>query len=134
MLHGPKSTQDNARTLRRAMTLPELLLWRELRRRPGGLRFRRQHPAGSYILDFFCPAIKLAVEVDGEAHNRGDRPAKDQRRDAWLAAQGVRVMRIPARDVLERLDAVVAMIAAMASAARYPSTSFAGPPPPPGED
>ena len=134
MIHGPSSTQAHARRLRRNLSLPEVLLWRVLRARPAGLRFRRQHPAGRYVLDFFCPSARLAVEVDGEAHGRGDRPERDALRDAWLAAQGVRVVRVRAVDVLDDLDAVVLHIVSAVPAARYPSTSFAGPPPPPGED
>ncbi|MGK6355969.1 endonuclease domain-containing protein [Sphingomonas sp. DT-207] len=82
MLHGPKLTQRRAAKLRREMSLPEVLLWQQLRKRPGGLRFRRQHPAGAYSLDFFCPRYKLAIEVDGEAHERGDQPERDAARDA----------------------------------------------------
>ncbi|WP_319951606.1 endonuclease domain-containing protein [Sphingomonas canadensis] len=96
------------------MSLPEVLLWQELRKRPGGLKFRRQHPAGSFILDFFCARHRLAIEVDGEAHDRGDRPVRDQRRDAMLIAAGIRVLRIPAKEVLGDLDAVVAHIVATA--------------------
>ncbi|HEX7877449.1 MAG TPA: endonuclease domain-containing protein [Sphingobium sp.] len=129
MLYGPKQTQRRARELRRAMTLPEVLLWQELRKRPGGLRFRRQHPAGAYVLDFFCPGVKLAVEVDGEIHGRGDQPERDAARDAWLADQGVRVMRVPAVDVLHDVEAVVRHIIV-----GYPSTAFGGPPPLIGED
>nr|WP_324255282.1 DUF559 domain-containing protein [Sphingomonas sp. PL-96] len=70
MLHGSEATQKLARKFRREMSLPEVLLWRELRARPAGLRFRRQHPAGPYVLDFFCSAQRLAVEVDGDAHGR----------------------------------------------------------------
>lgn len=110
MLHGPKPTQQRARKLRHEMSLPEVLLWRELRKRPGDLRFRHQHPAGDYVLDFFCPRYRLALEVDVEAHDRGDRPERDLVRDAWLAAQGVRVLRVAARDVLGDLDAVVRLI------------------------
>ena len=86
MLHGPKSTQRQAAQLRREMTWPEIVLWRALKTRPGGLRFRHQHPAGPYVLDFFYARHRLAVEVDGEAHGRGDRPARDEARDAWLAS------------------------------------------------
>jgi len=64
----------NARKLRRNMTLPEVLLWRWLRQRPEGLKFRRQYPTGPYVLDFFCSDARLAIEVDGEAHSCGDRP------------------------------------------------------------
>ncbi|MET3438337.1 very-short-patch-repair endonuclease [Sphingomonas sp. 1185] len=96
------------------MTLPEVLLWRVLRERPEGLRFRRQHPAGAYVLDFYCPAARLAVEVDGEAHERGDRPERDARRDVFLSEHGVAVLRIAARDVLRDLDSVVRYIVAQA--------------------
>ncbi len=134
MLHGPKVTQVRAKGLRRSMTLPEVLLWRELRKSPLGLRFRRQHPAGRYVLDFFCASKRLAVEVDGEVHSRGEQPAHDRERDDWLTGEGVRVLPIPARHILADLDAVVRQIESEALAARYPSTAFGGPPPPPGED
>jgi very-short-patch-repair endonuclease len=133
MLHGSKKTQDFARHLRRRMTLPEVLLWQALRTRPEGLRFRRQHPAGIYVLDFFCPARKLAVEVDGEAHARGDRPERDAIPDGWLCTQGVRVLRIPAQIILSDLEAAIHHIVVIARG-DYPSTGFAGPPPPPGEE
>lgn len=116
MLHGPSSTQKRAAELRRAMTFPELLLWRVLRMRPGGFRFRRQHPAGGYVLDFYCPARQVAIEIDGEAHSRGNRPARDAARDAWLEAQDVVVIRIAARDVLADVDAVVRHVVAACSA------------------
>ncbi len=135
MLHGPKKTQARARQLRRTMTLPEVLLWQALRRRPAGLRFRKQHPAGRYVLDFFCPARRLAVEVDGEAHNRGSQPGYDAERDRWLLGQGARVLRIPAVDVLTDLEAVVRhVVATAAPEVSYPSTASGGPPPPPGEE
>ena len=107
MLHGPKSTQKQAAKLRRAMMLPEVLLWQQLRKRPGELKFRRQHPAGRYMLDFFCAEAKLAVEVDGEVHGMGDRPERDAERDAWLRTQGVKMLRIPAAEILRDLETVV---------------------------
>ena len=107
MLQGPKDTIRRARNLRKEMSLPEVLLWRELRRRPAGLKFRKQHPAGPYIADFFCHEARLIVEVDGEAHERGDRPSRDAVRDSWFAERRFRTMRIPAREVLADLEAVV---------------------------
>ncbi|WP_204270871.1 DUF559 domain-containing protein, partial [Escherichia coli] len=62
---------------------------------PAWPRFRKQHAAGPYVLDFYCAPAMLAIEVDGEAHARGDRPARDATRDAWLAEQGVKVLRYP---------------------------------------
>jgi very-short-patch-repair endonuclease len=115
------------------MSLPEVLLWRELRKRPDGLKFRHQHPAGPYVLDFFCAKRRLAVEIDGEAHERGDHPERDKHRDEWLRTQGLRVCRILAADVLHDVESVITHIVVIAGG-DYPSTAFGGPPPPPGED
>lgn len=83
------------------MTPPELALWTRLRARaPGGPAFRRQHPFGPYILDFYCTAASLAVEVDGQGHDFGDQPEHDLRRDAFLAEHGVQVMRYRASEVM----------------------------------
>ena len=88
-MRAPLLTFKRARALRRAMTLPEVLLWQAVRGgQVGGLRFRRQHPIGPYVLEFYCPAIRLAVEIDGAAHDTPDRADHDLRRDAWLAGQG----------------------------------------------
>ncbi|MFA6218594.1 MAG: endonuclease domain-containing protein [Erythrobacter sp.] len=111
MITGPRETLKRARKLRSEMTLPEVVLWRELRRRPGGFKFRRQHPAGAYVLNFYCAAACLAIEVDGFAHDSVPVVNKDRRRSEWLRSQGVATTRIPARLVLNELDAVVVRIA-----------------------
>jgi very-short-patch-repair endonuclease len=110
MLHGPPSTQRKARALRRQLTLPEVLLWQQLRLGPAGLRFRRQHPAGRYILDFYCATRLLAVEVDGMSHDREAQWQHDVERDAWLAGHGIFVLRMPAQDVLADCADVAARI------------------------
>jgi very-short-patch-repair endonuclease len=92
------------------MSLPEVLLWTALRERPGGYKFRKQHPAGPYSLDFYCPAAALCIEVDGKAHDMGDNPERDERRDAWLAEQGVLTIRIPADEVLRDIGPVLLLI------------------------
>ena len=97
------------------MTLPEVLLWRALRGQPGGVKFRRQHPVGPFVLDFYAPDLRVAIEVDGAAHGMGDRPERDTARDAWLAARGIRVVRIAARDVLADLAAAVGVILGVCS-------------------
>jgi very-short-patch-repair endonuclease len=108
---------SRARDLRRRMDLPEVLLWSQLRRQQlQGLRFRRQHPIGPYVLDFYCREAGLAVEVDGYSHDVANRPERDRRRDDWLAALGVQTLRIPAREVLSEMDGVLATIAAAAIA------------------
>ena len=93
------------------MSLPEVLLWQALRGgRVHGFKFRRQHPAGPYVLDFYCPEARLAVEVDGSIHECDDRPERDRTRDERLAERGVRTLRIPARHVLESVEAAVAVV------------------------
>ncbi len=101
-----------ARALRRAPTPPEYRLWLLLRQRPDGLKFRKQHPLGPYTLDFYCPAFKLVVEVDGESHGMGDNPARDRRRDSWLSEQGLRVLRFDSADVMKDVESVVTAILA----------------------
>jgi very-short-patch-repair endonuclease len=117
-MRAPTRTIDNAQRLRRKMSVPEARLWNRLRTRaPGKPVFRRQHPIGPYVVDFYCAKARLAIEVDGVSHDMGDRPKHDIDRDAWLAKHGVRVVRIPARDLIreidEAADAVVRMAAEM---------------------
>lgn len=108
---APNDTVQYARQLRRRLTLPEVLMWQALRRRGlAGLRFRRQHPIGPYILDFYCDEFRLAVEIDGQSHDHPDRIDRDQRRTDWLTRQGVRVIRLAARDVLADMDGVLGTI------------------------
>jgi very-short-patch-repair endonuclease len=84
------------------MTLPEVILWDHLRAgKLGGHRFRRQHPLGLYVVDFYCPAARLVVEVDGAHHDTLAAIASDYQRDGWLTEQGNRVMRIAASDILD---------------------------------
>jgi very-short-patch-repair endonuclease len=111
MLKGTKRTVRRARSLRRKMTLPEVLLWKVLRTRPDGFKFRRQHPAGSYVLDFYCEQASLAIEVDGRAHE--SRFEADIERDRRLAGEGIRTLRLPADYVLDDPQlAVVAIVEA----------------------
>ena len=90
-----------AKTFRHQMTPPEARLWRFVRAwRLRGLKFRRQHPVGPYILDFYCAAARLAVEVDGQGHNDPDQMRHDARRTVWLGLRGIAVYRVAARTVL----------------------------------
>ena len=97
-----------ARALRKAMTEPEVMLWSRLRGRSGERpTFRRQHPFGGVILDFYCPSVRLAIEVDGATHWDEDAQRRDDARDHWLKEQGIAVMRIPASWVYRDLGGVM---------------------------
>ena len=125
-----------ARQLRHTMTLPEILLWQQLRGRADGLRFRRQYPCQGYVIDFACLGRRLAIEIDGEVHSYGDRPARDARRDAALAELGFQTLRIAARDVLKNLEGVVIHILSTCAARplHHPRLRGNGPPPRSGEE
>ena len=109
-LGASDKTVKMARKLRRQMSLPEILLWRQLQEHPGGYLFRKQHPIGPYALDFACIRARLAIEVDGEAHERGNRLARDDVRDAWVLKHGFQTLRIPAVDVLKKMEGVIIAI------------------------
>ena len=102
------AARQNAKTLRIGMTDAERRLWSRLRQEQLGVKFRRQHPLGAYVLDFVCLDAKLVVEVDGSQHL--DQQTYDERRSAWLARQGFSVLRFWANEVLSETDAVVISI------------------------
>jgi very-short-patch-repair endonuclease len=114
------------------MTLPEVLLWQQLRAKKLGFKVLRQHPIGPYVVDFYVSEARLIIEVDGEVHNRADNPDRDQKRDGFLAAQGYLVMRIAAADVLNSIEgALEGIVARMENPLHHPSD---GRPPRPGEE
>ncbi len=102
----PRRKVALARQLRKAMTDPEYLLWQRLKTRDGEVVFKRQKPFGPYILDFYCFAARLAVEVDGGIHGDEANYRRDCIRDAYLTAQGLYVYRISAADVYRQVDEI----------------------------
>jgi very-short-patch-repair endonuclease len=115
-----------ARYLRRNMTEAERLLWKMLRRKQfDGFRFRRQHPIGPYIADFFCPAAKLIVELDGGQHAEEEHVLRDRVRTSWLRSRGCRVLRIWNNELTQNPEDVrEAIYAALASPLPVLRTTF----------
>ena len=133
-LQAPIKTVKRARRLRKAMSLPEVLLWQELRQRPGGFKFRRQHPELMFVHHFCCLQLRLLIEVDGAVHDMGTQPEFDQWRDAVMLERGYRTLRIPARIVLQDMeDAVNAIVCACREGGPLHRPAD-GPPPRAGED
>ncbi|MBL4809204.1 MAG: endonuclease domain-containing protein [Phycisphaerales bacterium] len=96
-----------AKQLRRELSPPERKLWHALKaKKLNNLHFRKQHPLGPYIADFYCHAPRLVVEVDGNQH-QGDQLKHDQHRDQWMQSQGLNILRVHARDVFTNLQGVV---------------------------
>ncbi|WP_239290740.1 endonuclease domain-containing protein [Candidatus Nitrotoga sp. 1052] len=111
MEHYNAKLKENSRTLRSNMTDAERMLWHHLRRKQiQGVQFYRQKPLLSFIADFYCPAAKLVIELDGSQHYEAEHQAKDQGRDAALAGLDLRVLRFDNRQVLLETNAVLEMI------------------------
>ena len=112
-LRGRTSCQTilTARQLRRRLTPTEQALWSALRGdRLHGFKFRRQHPFGPYVLDFFCVQSQLVIELDGSVHNHPDQIDYDRDRTAYLESQGLRVLRFRNQDIADKLDEVLTKI------------------------
>jgi very-short-patch-repair endonuclease len=95
------------------MSFPEVLLWQALRGKAmEGLRLRRQQPLGPFVADFYCPAHRLVIEVDGQTHTSDDQREYDDRRDLWMRNEGIAVLRIPAQVVLSDMDSAIMTVLA----------------------
>jgi len=90
-------------------------LWQKLRNRQLGVDFRRQHPAGSFVLDFYCPSLRLVIELDGGQHAEDAHELHDRKRDRWLAERGVTVLRFWNSDIARNISGVLAVIVAKIS-------------------
>ncbi len=109
MFYGAKPDLfEKARSLRKNMTASELLLWNKLRKNQLGVRFKSQHPIDVYIADFYCHAVKLVVEVDGESHK--NKKEYDEDRTAELENFGITVIRFTNTEILNEMDRVLSVI------------------------
>jgi very-short-patch-repair endonuclease len=103
-----KNLKELARELRKNMTDAERFLWSKLRRKQlKEYQFYRQKNIGNYIVDFYCPAAKLVVEIDGGQHYAEENIVKDEARDKFLSGLGFRVLRFSNSDVLKNIEGVV---------------------------
>jgi very-short-patch-repair endonuclease len=109
-LYNKTNLKTRRQDLRNNMPGPEVILWSKLQRRQLGVKFRRQYSVGSYILDFYCVTLRLAIELDGESHYVADGPARDVQRDAFLNSSGITVLRFSNQDVRKNLNGVLSLI------------------------
>jgi very-short-patch-repair endonuclease len=107
----PPLPRDRARELRQTSTDAEYRLWSPLRNRGLGIKFRRQHPIGPYIVDFFSLEAKVVVELDGGHHNEDGKRRADDQRTRFLESRGCRILRFWNNEVLQNTDAVLTRIA-----------------------
>ncbi|CAN5404858.1 hypothetical protein BH09CHL1_BH09CHL1_18260 [soil metagenome] len=102
---------DSARELRRKQTPAENRFWDAIRNRSAySFRIRRQHPIGTYVLDFWIPSLRIAIEIDGDIHLEADVSANDSSRTEWLESRGILVVRFTNAEILDDLERVLQTI------------------------
>lgn len=101
---------ENAKALRKNMTEAEKLLWFFLKEGFEGYKFRRQHPLGIYIADFYCHKIRLILEIDGSIHDLSEVKENDALRQQWLEENNYKVVRFTNKEVLENVNVVLQTI------------------------
>jgi very-short-patch-repair endonuclease len=111
ILFNKEEAKDKRRALRKNMPQAEVMLWSKLRgKNVKGYKFRRQYSVGSYIVDFYCAELKLAIEIDGESHFIEGSEDRDRQRQEFIESAGIRFLRFTNTDVYERLDGVLETI------------------------
>lgn len=110
-LSNDPSTKDFRRQLRRESTPCERILWKRLRNKQVlDLKFRQQHGYGAYVLDFYCPTIRLCIEVDGDTHDGDEAREHDRERTEFLNQQGITVIRFRNEEIEGDVENVVCKI------------------------
>jgi very-short-patch-repair endonuclease len=92
--YNKKSEKEKRRTLRKEMTFCERIMWIHLRRKQLGVRFLRQYSVDHYVIDFYCPELKLAIELDGSVHDKPDQKEYDAYRQEYLEKYDITFLRI----------------------------------------
>ncbi len=109
-IFNSKQQKSLRQKLRSNMPLPEKILWAKLRNQQLGVKFRRQHGIGRYIVDFYCAECALVIELDGDSHYQEGAQDYDKLRDEFMFAVGLRVLRFTNQQVTINLDGVVQKI------------------------
>jgi len=110
-IFNKKTETIKRKILRNNMPLPEIILWSRLKSKQlGGYKFRRQYGIGRYVIDFYCPALKLAIEIDGDSHFIDDVKEYDRDRQIFIESLGVKFLRFTNSDIMNNLDSVLAQI------------------------
>ena len=116
------SVFKNAAILRERMTEPEKMLWEFLRSKPHGFKFRRQHPIGIYILDFYCHKLRFSIEIDGGYHLTSGQKEKDMERTLYLKELGITEYRVSNEEVLKKFEATIKTLTEILHSSSNPPT------------
>ena len=115
-LYNNQTLRDRRRELRNNQTKPEEILWQYLsNNKIKGLRFFRQYSVGPYILDFYCPKLRLGIEIDGESHDTSDVKIYDKERTEYLDGADIKILRFKNEEVVSNIEGVLSKIKKMIS-------------------
>ena len=109
-IHNLNILMDRRKELRNGSTPEEILLWQKLKNSGLGVKFRRQHSIGGYIVDFYCPSRKLVIEIDGSQHNKKDAKEYDEIRTNFLKGLDIKVLRFTNLEVSTQTSSVISKI------------------------
>ena len=108
LVFNKKSETLKRKTLRANLPKPEIILWKRIKNKQlGGYKFRRQYSVGRYVVDFYCPIAKLAIELDGDSHYVADAPEYDKIRENFIKEYGIRFLRFKNSDIQNNLIQVL---------------------------
>jgi len=106
-VHNLKQIKTTRKNLRRDLTLAERKLWLRIKDKQTGYKFRRQHSIGPFIVDFYCPELKLIVEVDGDVHAFDKQIRKDKTREQYLKRLNFKIIRYQNNEIIQNIDGVL---------------------------
>ena len=98
------------RKLRKEMPKGEILLWQKINNKKSGYKFRRQYSIENYVIDFYCPELKLAIEVDGLTHNDLKSAEEDELRQKHIESLGIKIIRFSSTEIFEDLDSIATQV------------------------
>jgi very-short-patch-repair endonuclease len=120
-LHNKTSEKEKRRLLRNNMTLAEMIVWEKLKgRQVEGCKFRRQYSIGAFVIDFYAPELRLAIEIDGNSHFQDGAQAYDYERQMFLESKGTQFLRFTNQQVYEYLEVVLQIITQTVCSIRTP--------------
>ena len=114
------SVKEKRKTLRNDMTKTEKILWQHLKGEQLGVKFRRQHSIGEYIADFYCPELKLVIEIDGDTHFTDDAIVYDKIRGNFFNSLEINVIRFTNEDVFKNIEGVIFSISETIAPSKSP--------------
>jgi len=109
-VHNSKELVNIRRGLRNNLPRAEILIWKHIKNSLLGYKFRRQHSIGKYIVDFYCPELKLAIEIDGPIHDEPDKVFRDKEKTNYVLSKNIQIIRIDNKETYTNINRAIEYI------------------------